>query len=98
MRSTVSETTAERPKGSGASSRPMSMAPRILVTNDDGVEAAGIHILTAALHEKGYDVVVVAPNGERSGTGAGIGFFHPDHHLDAQRVEMPGCEAVEAYA
>jgi 5'-nucleotidase len=72
--------------------------PRILITNDDGVEAAGIHVLAGALYEKGHDVIVVAPNGERSGTGAGIGYFYADTHIDAKRVEMPGCEAVEAYA
>ena len=70
---------------------------RILVTNDDGIEAAGIHTLAAALHDKGHDIIVVAPDRDRSGTGAGIGIIDADEHLEVQRVEMPGCEGVEAY-
>ncbi len=71
---------------------------RVLVTNDDGVEATGIHVLAAALCDKGYDVVVVAPDSDRSGAGAAIGLVHADQHLDVKRVEMPGCEGVAAYA
>ncbi len=46
----------------------------------------------------GYDVFVVAPNDDRSGTGASIGLVHADQHLDAQQVELPGCEGIPAYA
>jgi 5'-nucleotidase len=74
------------------------IGPRVLVTNDDGVGAAGIHALAAALCEKGYDILVVAPNSDRSGTGAGIGLVHADQHLDAEQVEIPGCDGVDAYA
>ena len=33
---------------------------RVLVTNDDGIESAGLHILAAALADAGYDVIVIA--------------------------------------
>jgi 5'-nucleotidase len=46
---------------------------RILVTNDDGVDAPGIHALAAALVGDGHDVYVVAPTDDRSGAGASIG-------------------------
>ena len=47
---------------------PESQRPlRILVTNDDGVESAGIQILAEALRPIA-DVVVVAPDGNRSGS------------------------------
>jgi 5'-nucleotidase len=46
---------------------------RILVTNDDGVDAPGIKALAAALVADGHDVTVVAPSGDRSGSGAAIG-------------------------
>jgi 5'-nucleotidase len=72
--------------------------PRVLVTNDDGVESEGIHVLTETLVKAGYDVVVVAPNRDRSGTGASIGLLHADQHLDVERVRMFGCEDVPAYA
>jgi 5'-nucleotidase len=71
---------------------------RILVTNDDGVESEGIHALTEMLVKAGHDVLVVAPDRDRSGTGASIGLVHADQHLDVQRVRMFGCEDVPAYA
>jgi 5'-nucleotidase len=45
---------------------------RILVTNDDGIEAPGLHHLARAMTAHG-DVVVVAPDREFSGAGAAIG-------------------------
>jgi 5'-nucleotidase len=71
---------------------------RVLVTNDDGVESEGLHVLTAALAAAGLDVFVVAPNSDRSGTGAAIGLVHADQHLDAQQVELPGCIGIDAHA
>jgi 5'-nucleotidase len=46
--------------------------PRILVTNDDGVRAPGIHVLTQALVDAGRDVVVAAPLDDRSGASAAL--------------------------
>ena len=40
---------------------------RVLVSNDDGVDAPGIRILAAGLREAGHDVLVVAPDRDRSG-------------------------------
>lgn len=76
----------------------MSDGPRLLVTNDDGVESEGIHVLTEVLVKAGYDVLVVAPESDRSGAGASIGLLHADQHLDVTRVKMSGCEDVPAYA
>jgi 5'-nucleotidase len=43
---------------------------RILLTNDDGIDAPGMAAMRAALAERpGYDVLVVAPFRERSGSG-----------------------------
>lgn len=49
---------------------------RVLVTNDDGVEAPGLRALARAIVAAGHDVTVVAPSGERSGSGAAIGRLH----------------------
>ena len=46
---------------------------RILITNDDGVSSQGLHAVAIALHNAGHDVLAVAPSGERSGWGAGVG-------------------------
>jgi 5'-nucleotidase len=50
--------------------------PLFLVTNDDGVEATGIHALAEALSPLG-DVVVVAPDRERSAAGHSLTLHHP---------------------
>jgi 5'-nucleotidase len=70
----------------------------LLVTNDDGVESPGIHVMAAALRDAGYEVLVVAPDRDRSGIGAAIGLVHADQHIDAKRVELPGCAGIPAFA
>ena len=40
---------------------------RILVSNDDGVDAPGIRILADGLRDAGHEVLVVAPDRDRSG-------------------------------
>ncbi|MBK6916711.1 MAG: 5'/3'-nucleotidase SurE [Deltaproteobacteria bacterium] len=59
--------------------------PLILVTNDDGVLAPGIAVLAEALAEVG-EVIVCAPETERSGSGHAISFHT---HLRAQSIR-PG--------
>jgi 5'-nucleotidase len=45
---------------------------RILLTNDDGVEAPGIRVMRAALTKEGHRLIVVAPSGNRSGASVSI--------------------------
>jgi 5'-nucleotidase len=71
---------------------------RVLVTNDDGIASAGLHLLAAALDAAGFDITVVAPNSDRSGIGAAIGLVHADQHLDVEKVEISGYEHIAAYA
>lgn len=66
---------------------------RILITNDDGLYAEGIATLARKLNEE-HDVVVVAPNTERSGASHSLTYMTP---LFASRAKMPGCEEIEAY-
>ena len=40
---------------------------RVLVSNDDGVDAPGIHALAQGLRDAGHDVYMVAPDRDRSG-------------------------------
>lgn len=51
---------------------------RILVTNDDGIDGAGLHVLARRLTEVA-DVVVVAPDREYSGASAAIGALNVIH-------------------
>jgi 5'-nucleotidase len=48
---------------------------RILVTNDDGIDSVGLHVLARALEAVG-DVFVVAPDSEYSGASAAVGPIH----------------------
>ena len=61
------------------------MAPRLLVTNDDGFRAAGLAALAAALDAVG-EVVVVAPERERSAVGHAITMVDP---LRVWRERLP---------
>jgi 5'-nucleotidase len=66
--------------------------PRILLTNDDGIDSEGLHVLARAMRVHG-EVVVVAPDSEYSGAGAALGALHlirPDVH----RVALDGLDEV----
>lgn len=49
----------------------------ILVSNDDGINADGIHILVNSLKSAGHSVYVSAPMKEESGTGHGVTLHRP---------------------
>ena len=51
------------------------MCVRILVTNDDGIDSVGLHVLARTMCNHG-DVVVVAPDREYSGSSASVGALH----------------------
>lgn len=67
---------------------------RILVTNDDGIDSVGLHVLTRAICElRGdHEVVVVAPDTEYSGAGAALGALH-EIHPEIVRASIPDCDA-----
>lgn len=46
---------------------------RVLVTNDDGIDAPGLAVMAAALVAAGHEVVVAAPAVESSGSSAAVG-------------------------
>ncbi len=76
---------------------------RILVTNDDGVTAPGLRVLAEALHHAGHEVLVVAPDSDRSGAGAAIGALHQsgsipvvEHRWDSLPVRVLSLDAPPA--
>jgi 5'-nucleotidase len=71
---------------------------RILVTNDDGVDAPGIRPLAVALAADGHDVVVVAPTGDRSGSGAAIGKLFGVEPPEIVRHTWPEAPDVPVHA
>lgn len=70
---------------------------RLLVTNDDGIEAPGLHALVRALDQAGYDLVVVAPDRNHSGYGAAIGDLGSSHALAIAPAAIPGAPDVPAW-
>jgi len=52
------------------------MKPLILITNDDGFDAQGIEVLTKIMLQIG-DVIVMAPDGPRSGQSSALTVTHP---------------------
>jgi len=71
--------------------------PLILVTNDDGIEGTGLHVLAAALKDVGQ-VMVVAPHQEQSAVGHGISLSRPmrlvSHAPDRHAVTGSPADAV----
>ena len=70
---------------------------RILVTNDDGIDAPGIQALARWLELGGYEVVVVAPDHNASGTGASLGGLDPGKPVRVSKRRIDGFDG-EAYA
>jgi len=63
---------------------------RVLVTNDDGVDSAGLDALARAAREEGHEVVVAAPHQERSGSSASLTALRSDGHLVFTRTVLDG--------
>jgi 5'-nucleotidase len=71
---------------------------RILITNDDGVEAPGIAALAAAVAAAGHDVMVAAPPKEASGSSAAITSVSERGRVVVEERTLPGLAGVPAYA
>lgn len=50
---------------------------RLLLTNDDGIDAPGLQVLEEVASQLSDDVWVVAPDSEKSGAGHSISLHHP---------------------
>jgi len=48
----------------------------LFMTNDDGIESAGLHLLISALHARGHPLVVLAPASEQSCSGMRLTLRH----------------------
>ncbi|HEY5649835.1 MAG TPA: 5'/3'-nucleotidase SurE [Acidimicrobiia bacterium] len=77
------------------SSAPGGRHPRLLVTNDDGIESPGIRMLARRLAVD-FDLVVVAPQEDMSGTGTALGRFDPASGVGMVKHDLEGVD--EAYS
>lgn len=71
---------------------------RVLVTNDDGIDAPGLNALASGLVGSGYDVAIVAPMLEMSGSSSAMGRIAYDDHFMYEMRTLPGLDGVPAYA
>jgi 5'-nucleotidase len=69
---------------------------RVLVTNDDGVDAPGIAALARALRED-HDVLVVAPDRDMSGSSASIARFGGVHDIVFQPTSIDGLDGTPVF-
>jgi 5'-nucleotidase len=71
---------------------------RILVTNDDGIDSIGLHVLARSICELdgGHEVVVAAPDQEYSGAGAALGALHLIQP-EVRRAQISDCPAHEIW-
>ena len=58
---------------------------KLLLTNDDGVYSVGIQTMAKRLAEAGHDLLVVAPDRERSGAGHSMTLARPVYLRDADK-------------
>ncbi len=68
---------------------------RILLANDDGINAPGLEVLEAIAADLSDDVWVVAPEREQSGSGRSISLSHPlrIRELNPRRFAIEGTPA-----
>ncbi|NNC81314.1 MAG: 5'/3'-nucleotidase SurE, partial [Acidimicrobiales bacterium] len=69
---------------------------RILVTNDDGIDSVGLHVLANAVKHFG-DVTVVAPLFECSGAGASIGTLTGNYPV-VHRHDVPALDGLDCWS
>ncbi|MEX1004519.1 MAG: 5'/3'-nucleotidase SurE [Acidimicrobiia bacterium] len=71
---------------------PRSDHPRVLITNDDGIDSPGIESLALSLSEE-FETVVVAPAWDMSGSGTGIGHIDPSQGVALTKRDRAEFEA-----
>src|SRR5260370_25903905 len=69
---------------------------RILVTNDDGIDAPGLAALVGRLVTTGHEVVVVAPSCEHSGSGTSLAGVYDGTPVTVADHVLPATPSVRA--
>lgn len=72
--------------------------PRALVTNDDGIDSAGLHALALAAREAGLDVIVAAPSEQASGASAALSAVRREGRTVIERRDVPELDGIDAWA
>ncbi len=61
---------------------------RVLVTNDDGIDAPGLLVLAREVQTAGFDVTLAAPARQSSGSSASIMAAEEDGHIRVERRDL----------
>lgn len=72
-------------------------APRVLITNDDGIASPGIRALARAAIDAGLDAVVAAPLSEFSGASASLTATESEGRIVLETRELAGLPGTAAY-
>lgn len=68
-----------------------------VITNDDGIDSAGLPVLATAARSAGYEVVIAAPAAESSGSSAAM-TTAARGRITVTRADLPGLAEIPAYA
>jgi len=71
---------------------------RVLITNDDGIEAPGLLALASAARDDDHDVVIAAPAHQSSGSSASITANESDGRIKVETRALDGLAGVPAFA
>jgi 5'-nucleotidase len=71
---------------------------RVLLTNDDGIQAPGLVIMARRLVTSGHDVMIVAPAVQCSGSGTSVGSEIDGRLVGISDLTLPGLEGIQALA
>ncbi|MCR2800035.1 5'/3'-nucleotidase SurE [Microbacterium sp. zg-Y818] len=71
---------------------------RALITNDDGIDAPGLHALARSARAAGLEVTVAAPARQSSGASASIMAEDRDGRIAVERRTLAGLEDLPAFA
>ena len=71
---------------------------RVLITNDDGIDAPGLCALAEAAVRAGLDVTVAAPAAQSSGSSASIMATETDGRIEVERRTLAALPEVAAFA
>jgi 5'-nucleotidase len=71
---------------------------RTVVTNDDGIDSPGLHLLASVAARAGHDVLIAAPDHEASGSSAAMTAAVADGRVVIERRRLTGLAGTPAYA
>jgi 5'-nucleotidase len=69
-------------------------SPNVLLSADDGIYSQGIKNLARAIHERQYNLTVIAPRSQRSGGGKAITFDEP---IRIEKIPLPYLDKKHGY-